>query len=67
MPSTESDLEARDELQPGTMSEKLCPGRGKSYPPPPPNLEAYVVEFDGPNDPAHPYNWKLSTKYVYPT
>jgi len=67
MPPTESDQESRDEVQPGTMSEKSSPGVGKTYPPPPPNLESYVVDFDGPDDPTHPYNWKFSTKYDCPT
>ncbi|PWY84775.1 MFS general substrate transporter [Aspergillus heteromorphus CBS 117.55] len=37
-------------------------GGGKPYPPPLPAREDYVVEFDGPDDPLYPQNWKLSTK-----
>lgn len=40
-------------------------GAGKPYPPPLPNQEEYVVEFDGPNDPLHPQNWHIKKKYVY--
>lgn len=37
-------------------------GGGKSYPPPLPEKDDYVVEFDGPDDPLHPQNWKLGRK-----
>jgi DHA1 family multidrug resistance protein-like MFS transporter len=37
----------------------LAMGAGKEYPPLLPDPEAYVVEFDGANDPLHPYNWSL--------
>ena len=37
-------------------------GAGKPYPPPLPEQEEYVVEFDGPDDPLHPVNWKMSKK-----
>ena len=37
-------------------------GAGKDYPPPLPDREEYVVEFDGPNDPLHPQNWSLKKK-----
>ncbi|TGJ79214.1 hypothetical protein E0Z10_g9551 [Xylaria hypoxylon] len=39
-------------------------GAGKSLPPPLPDREAYVVEFDGPDDPYHPQNWPLKKKLV---
>ena len=47
-------------------SKKPLPnfGAGKSYPPPLPEQEEYVVEFDGPDDPLHPQNWPLKKKYV---
>lgn len=35
----------------------LAMGAGKEHPPLVPDSEAYVVEFDGANDPLHPYNW----------
>ncbi|KAE8143153.1 major facilitator superfamily domain-containing protein [Aspergillus pseudotamarii] len=34
-------------------------GAGKEYPPLLPDPEQYVVEFDGPDDPLHPYNWSM--------
>ena len=40
-------------------------GAGKEYPPPLPDKEDYVVEFDGPNDPLHPQNWPLRKKFVH--
>lgn len=46
------------------MSEKLSIGRDRSFPPKIPNSEDYVVDFDGINDPAHPYNWRFSVKYI---
>ncbi|KAK9314563.1 major facilitator superfamily domain-containing protein [Lipomyces starkeyi] len=45
------------------IGEPLPPfGRGKPFPPMLPNREAYVVEYDGPNDPDHPQNYPLSKK-----
>ena len=37
-------------------------GDGKPYPPPLPEQEEYVVEFDGPDDPLHPQNWSMRKK-----
>ncbi|PGH07948.1 hypothetical protein AJ80_07929 [Polytolypa hystricis UAMH7299] len=37
-------------------------GAGKPYPPPLPEREEYVVEFDGPDDPLHPQNWTMKRK-----
>ncbi|WEW55571.1 hypothetical protein PRK78_001002 [Emydomyces testavorans] len=37
-------------------------GAGKPYPPPLPEKEEYVVEFDGPDDPLHPQNWSMKRK-----
>lgn len=39
-------------------------GGGKPYPPPLPEREEYVVEFDGPDDPIHAQNWPFSKKYA---
>ena len=39
-------------------------GAGKPYPPPLPEREAYVVEFDGPDDPLYAQNWPLKKKLV---
>ena len=45
-------------------SQKPLPGfgAGKPYPPPLPEQEEYVVEFDGPDDPLHPQNWTTRRK-----
>ena len=45
-------------------SKKPLPnfGGGKDYPPPLPEQEEYVVEFDGPDDPLHPQNWSFKKK-----
>jgi len=37
-------------------------GAGKPIPPPLPDSREYVVEFDGPDDPAHPLNWRFMAK-----
>jgi len=37
-------------------------GAGKPYPPPLPEREGYVVEFDGPQDPIHAQNWSNMKK-----
>ncbi|KAL6703999.1 hypothetical protein ACN47E_008850 [Coniothyrium glycines] len=39
-------------------------GAGKAYPPPLPEREEYVVEFDGPDDPLHAQNWPLKKKVL---
>lgn len=40
-------------------------GANKEYPPLLPDSEDYVVEFDGANDPLHPYNWSMTRRYVH--
>ncbi|KAL9092314.1 MAG: hypothetical protein Q9165_004488 [Trypethelium subeluteriae] len=51
-----------------TRSSKSRPlpefGAGKPYPPPLPEREEYVVEFDGAGDPLHAQNWPLRKKLV---
>ncbi|PSK40319.1 hypothetical protein B9Z65_22 [Elsinoe australis] len=37
-------------------------GAGKPFPPPLPEREEYVVEFDGPDDPMHAQNWPNAKK-----
>ncbi|KAK9239872.1 major facilitator superfamily domain-containing protein [Lipomyces kononenkoae] len=37
-------------------------GAGKEYPPQPPGIENYIVEFDGADDPLHPQNWPVAKK-----
>lgn len=44
----------------------LSMGMGKSIPPPLPDREEYMVDFDGMADPAHPWNWQRPEKYVTP-
>lgn len=39
-------------------------GAGKPFPPPLPDQEEYVVEFDGPDDPYHAQNWATSRKLL---
>ncbi|KAI8634234.1 major facilitator superfamily transporter [Xylariaceae sp. FL1651] len=39
-------------------------GAGKPYPPPLPEREEYVVEFDGPDDPYHAQNWSTKKKIL---
>lgn len=39
-------------------------GAGRPFPPPLPEREEYVVEFDGPDDPLHPLNWPMRKKCV---
>lgn len=45
------------------MIEKLSLGLGKPLPPRLPGAEEYTVDFDGEDDPLHPYNWPQSIKY----
>ncbi|KAK9450522.1 major facilitator superfamily domain-containing protein [Limtongia smithiae] len=37
-------------------------GRGRSYPPMPPDIDIYLVDFDGVKDPMHPQNWHIRQK-----
>lgn len=46
--------------------EVLSMGAGKPIPPYLPDSNQYTVEFDGPGDPAHPFNWDLTVKLVFP-
>lgn len=39
-------------------------GLGKPYPPPLPDQEEYVVEFEGPDDPLHAQNWPMKKKVL---
>jgi len=47
-------------------SRKPLPGMGvgKPFPPPLPERDEYVVEFDGPDYPLHAQNWPMKKKYV---
>jgi len=42
-------------------------GANKPYPPQIPDREAYVVEFDGPDDPLHAQNWPFKKKLLMAT
>ncbi|KAJ6144424.1 hypothetical protein N7470_008319 [Penicillium chermesinum] len=44
------------------MGEKLQLGQGRPFPPPLPDAQDYIVDFDGPDDPKHPYNWRIFRK-----
>jgi hypothetical protein len=44
------------------MNEKPSIGANKPFPAPLPPSEDYVVDFEGPDDPEHPQNWRPSTK-----
>jgi MFS transporter, DHA1 family, multidrug resistance protein len=39
-------------------------GGGRDYPPPLPDRDPYRVDFDGPDDPIHPYNWPFKQKAI---
>ncbi|PKK49561.1 hypothetical protein CI102_6110 [Trichoderma harzianum] len=45
-----------------TQSHQIQDEGKRSFPPPLINPEEYILEFDGPDDQKHPYNWKTSTK-----
>jgi DHA1 family multidrug resistance protein-like MFS transporter len=49
-----------------TESRRPLPpfGGGKEYPPPLPEREEYVVEFDGVDDPLHAQNWPMRKKFL---
>ena len=44
------------------INELLTRKSAQEYPPNLPAQEEYVVEFDGPDDPMHPQNWRLRKK-----
>ncbi|KAK9361119.1 major facilitator superfamily domain-containing protein [Lipomyces starkeyi] len=51
------------QLRKKKVLELLPPfGAGKDYPPHPPDIETYIVEFDGADDPMHPQNWTVRKK-----
>ncbi|RAH85407.1 MFS multidrug transporter [Aspergillus japonicus CBS 114.51] len=49
---------------PVPREEWLPMGAGKEYPPLLPDPETYVVEFDGAQDPMHPYNWSILRRSI---
>ncbi|PWY91634.1 bicyclomycin resistance protein [Aspergillus sclerotioniger CBS 115572] len=54
-----SQIKGDVEKNPGRL---LSMGKGKVFPPLLPNREDYVVGFDGPDDPEHPFSWAISIK-----
>ncbi|KAF3933655.1 hypothetical protein ABW20_dc0101450 [Dactylellina cionopaga] len=47
-----------------SKKKKLPPfGSGKEYPPELPDIEQYIVDFEGFDDPLHPQNWSPKKKY----
>lgn len=49
-----------------SKSDQMSDREKRAFPPPLINPDEYILEFDGPDDQKHPYNWKTSTKYVEP-
>jgi hypothetical protein len=45
--------------------EPLSMGGGRVFPSSLPGPGGYIVEFEGPGDPEHPYNWSLGVKQAY--
>ncbi|KAL4913880.1 major facilitator superfamily domain-containing protein [Aspergillus aurantiobrunneus] len=39
-------------------------GAGKPYPPDLPDVEAYIVDFEGSDDPMHPQNWPMKRRVI---
>jgi hypothetical protein len=55
-------MELSTQVKSQNYEKSLAMGSGRPFPPFLPDSKHYLVEFDGPNDPAHPYNWNLSVK-----
>lgn len=53
-----------DRLPSQEPSSPLSMGAGKPYPQDLLDKDSYLVEFDGPSDPAHPQNWSTKKKLV---
>ena len=53
--------ESRDSMHQPRM---LSIGENRPFPPHLPDSKHYLVDFERPGDPMHPYNWELFTKYV---
>ncbi|KAI0517370.1 polyamine transporter 1 [Xylaria bambusicola] len=67
--SQHSSTVGRDPTSRSRRDSKPLPafGGGKPLPPPLPDRDAYVVEFEGPDDPYHPQNWPMKKKLVTAT
>lgn len=48
--------------EPEVQEQWLPMGAAKPYPPSLPDWEAYVVEFEGSDDPMHPQNWPMGRR-----
>lgn len=51
-----------DRLRKSAHEKSLSMGKGKKFPLQLPAADEYIVEFDGPDDPEHPFNWSFSVK-----
>jgi len=62
-----SDVESgRPSLYPVTSYASQIGGEGESFPDegmPQSEKDPNLVEWDGPNDPANPYNWSIPVEY----
>ncbi|KAE8371858.1 major facilitator superfamily domain-containing protein [Aspergillus bertholletiae] len=59
-----SDIEAQNGV-PEKRSQPSMPlsmGEGKAFPPILSDEDDYIVTFNGPDDPEHPFNWSLTVK-----
>lgn len=58
--------ESKHDMEPGFASyaatQLATLGQGRPHPPLLPKREKYVVDFDGPDDPAFPQNWPMRTR-----
>lgn len=62
--SSETQLAASVDTRSSLATRTLSMGRGRAMPPRLLNRADYLVDFDGPDDPIHPFNWPFSTKSV---
>lgn len=51
-----------EKISPNTKDQWLRMGNERPFPKIIEDREAYIVMFDGPNDPWHPMNWSFSKK-----
>ncbi|VEU21863.1 DEKNAAC102837 [Brettanomyces naardenensis] len=67
-PLTNTEIKSIKEDDTMALEEEEFPiprmGGGRDYPPSLPDPEAYTVLFDGEDDPMHPHNWPVKTKFI---
>jgi hypothetical protein len=51
-----------EKMPPNKRDEWLHMGNGRGFPKIIENRQAYVVMFEGPNDPWHPMSWSFTKK-----